>query len=469
MDNLAGKRLVILGLARQGIALARYAAEAGADVVVSDLRDRAKLEASIKTLDGLGINFVLGEHPMNLLEGTDILAISGGVPSDIPLVKAARTRGIAISNDSQEFIRRTPAQCIGITGSAGKTTTTALTGAMGRASGRKTWVGGNIGRPLIADLAFMQADDLVVQELSSFQLEIWQHSPPIAAVLNITPNHLDRHKSMTVYSDAKANIMRYQKEDGIAILAADDPGAIALAPLVRGRLRLFSIRDEVRDGAFVGKGKIWLRTAAGLETAVCSLDKIPLRGRHNIANVCAAVTLADSAGIPVEAMAAAIRDFQGVEHRLELVATINGVQYINDSIATAPERALAAVESFDEPLILLAGGKDKDMAWEAWAERVNTRVKHVVLFGKLADLMASHLKCGQTAGEVKAMQSRAEVLEEAVAIASATAVPGDVVLLSPGGTSYDAYEDFAERGNHFRSLVRELEMEPSRLAADRGR
>ncbi len=469
MDDLAGKRLVILGLARQGMALARYAAGAGADVVVSDLRTRTKLQASIDSLDGLGINYVLGEHPLNLLEGTDILAVSGGVPLDIPLVKAAQMRGIAISNDSLEFIRRTPAQCIGITGSAGKTTTTALTGAMGHAAGRKTWIGGNIGRPLIADLEIMEAGDLVVQELSSFQLEIWQYSPPIAAVLNITPNHLDRHKSMDVYSNAKANIIRYQNEDGIAVLAADDPGAMALAPLVRGRLRLFSILAEVRDGAFVRNGKIWLRTAVDKERAVCSLDEIPLRGRHNIANVCAAVTLADSAGIPIEAMAAAIRGFRGVDHRLELVATVNGVQYINDSIATAPERALAAIESFEEPLVLLAGGKDKDMVWETWAERVNERVKHVVLFGKLADLLADHLNRGQTVGKQTAVQSRASDLAEAVAIAAATAVPGDIVLLSPGGTSYDAYEDFAERGNHFKSLVRKLEDEPSYFAADRGR
>ena len=456
MDDLAGKRLVILGLARQGMALARYAADAGARVVVSDLRTHAQLQASIDILNGLGIDYVLGEHPMNLLEGTDILAISGGVPSDIPLVRAARAQGIVISNDSQEFIRRTPASCIGITGSAGKTTTTALTGAMGKAAGRKTWIGGNIGRPLISELQIMQADDLVVQELSSFQLEIWRHSPPIAAVLNITPNHLDRHKSMSVYSDAKANIIRHQNGSGIAVLSADDAGSLALAPLARGRLRLFSTQQEVQDGAFVRNEKIWLRTISDREIAVCDIEEIQLRGQHNIVNVCAAVPLADSARIPVGAMVDAIRSFHGVEHRLELVATIDGVQFINDSIATAPERALAAIDSFDEPLILLAGGKDKNMVWDNWARRVNKRAKHVILFGQLTDLLSEYLAIGGTTGKLRTTQSKATNLAEAVEIASAMAVSGDIILLAPGGTSYDAYDDFAERGDHFRSLVKDI-------------
>ncbi len=468
MDDLAGKRLVILGLARQGMALARYAAESGADVVISDLRTHTQLQASIASLKGLGIDYVLGEHPMSLLEGTDILAISGGVPADIPLVKAAQARGIMISNDSQEFIQRAPATCIGITGSAGKTTTTALTGAMGKAAGRQTWIGGNIGRPLIAELQTMQPNDLIVQELSSFQLEIWQHSPPIAAVLNITPNHLDRHKSMAIYSDAKANILRYQNSEDIAVLSADDPGSLALVPLVRGRLRLFSMHQDVHDGAFVRNGKIWLRSDSETEIAVCPLEAIQLRGRHNIINVCAAITLADSAGIPVAAMVDAIQSFRSVEHRLELVATLDGVQFVNDSIATAPERALAAIDSFDEPLILLAGGRDKDMVWDEWARRVNERVKHVILFGELANMLSERLTSGHGTESMRAKQSRATDLAEAVEIASSAAVSGDVTLLAPGGTSFDAYLDFAARGEHFRSLVQDIVEGHSYFLADSG-
>ncbi|MBK8985096.1 MAG: UDP-N-acetylmuramoyl-L-alanine--D-glutamate ligase [Chloroflexi bacterium] len=449
MDKLSGKRLLILGLARQGKALARFAAEVGAQVTISDLRPPEKLAGSLADLHDLNLTYVLGEHPMSLLEEMDVLAISGGVPADAPLVLAARQRGITITNDSQEFMKRAPTAVIGITGSAGKTTTTALTGVMGQVAGRRTWVGGNIGRPLIADLHKMQPDDMVVQELSSFQLEIWTQSPRVAAVLNVTPNHLDRHKTMAAYANAKANILRYQSADDVAVLAADDAGAMSLAGEVRGRLRTFSRRGAVADGAFVRDEYIWLKN--GRETAVCPLSDIHLPGQHNVLNVLAAVTLADTVGIPAEAMRQAIRTFRGVEHRLELVRELRGARYINDSIATAPERALAALASFDEPLILLAGGRDKDMQWDEWTRQVTERVKHVVLFGDLAAMLERRLaEAGYT------QMTRVEGLATAVATAAHLAKPGDIVLLSPGGTSYDAFTDFAERGEHFRVLVAEL-------------
>ncbi len=449
MDALYGKHLVILGLARQGKALARFAAQAGARVTITDLRSAETLQPALADLSDLDIEFILGEHPMSLLNEADMVAISGGVPANAPLVQAARARNIPVTNDSQEFMKRAPTAVIGITGSAGKTTTTALTGVMGQISGRTTWVGGNIGRPLIADLHKMGPEDMVVQELSSFQLEIWDQSPPVAAVLNVTPNHLDRHKSMTAYADAKANILRFQQETDIAVLAADDPGAWALESEVQGRLRTFSLRGVVEDGAFVRDNEVWLRN--GREKRVCSLDDIQLRGRHNILNVLAAVTLADSVDVPVEAIAQAIRTFKGVEHRLELVRELNGVRYINDSIATAPERTLAALAAFDEPLILLAGGRDKEMAWDEWTEQVARRVKQVILFGDLAEMLAGRLETA-----VYHPVSRGQNLAEAVKSAAAIAQPGDVVLLSPGGTSFDAFTDFAERGEVFRQLVNAL-------------
>ncbi len=450
MDALYGKRLVILGLARQGTALARFAVGVGAQVVVSDLRPAEKLAGALAELADLPLTYVLGEHPMSLLEGADVLAISGGVPTDMPLVQAARQQGILLTNDSLEFMRRVSAPVIGITGSAGKTTTTALTGLICQTAARRTWVGGNIGRPLIADLDKIDADDLVVQELSSFQLELWPQSPPIAAVLNITPNHLDRHKTMEAYTAAKANIVRYQGAGDTAVLSADDPGSMALTALVRGRLRLFSAQRPVEDGAFVCDGQIWLRDGQR-ERPLLPLAEIPLRGAHNVLNVLAAVTLADSVAIEPAAMAQAIRTFRGVEHRLEEVAIVRGVRYVNDSIATAPERALAALDSFTEPLILLAGGQDKNMVWHEWAQRVMARVKHVVLFGALANTLASYLaQAGCT------RYSQVQTLAEAVEVAAKTAVAGDIVLLSPGGTSYDAFQDFAERGQVFRELVRAL-------------
>ncbi len=454
MDEWEGKHLVILGLARQGTALARFAAEAGASVTVSDLRSTEKLASEMDELKDLKITFVMGEHPMEMLNETDVLAISGGVPADSAFVTAAREKGITITNDSQEFIKRAPGDVIGITGSAGKTTTTALTGVIGQVAGRRTWVGGNIGRPLIADLNKIGPDDMVVQELSSFQLEIWAQSPPIATVLNITPNHLDRHKTMAAYVNAKANILRHQKSSGIAILSADDPGSLALSPMVKGRLRLFSRNREVEDGAFIRDGQLWLRN--GKESAVCLLSRIKLRGQHNILNVLAAVTLADTVGVPPEAMEEAIETFRGVEHRLEFIRMIDGVQYINDSIATAPERALAAIDSFSEPVILLAGGRDKNMEWGEWAIKVQEKARHIILFGELAETLDKHLAQQRKKVSEPSAVTRVETMEEAVLTATEIAEAGDVVLLSPGGTSFDAFVDFAERGEQFRQQVRAL-------------
>ncbi len=457
MDTLTGKHLLILGLARQGMALARFAVSVGAKVTVSDLRLAEELQANLSELADCPIAIVLGEHPLSLLDGVDVLAVSGSVPADAPIVQEALARGILVTNDSQLFAERNQARrTIGITGSAGKTTTTTLTGLICQASGAPTWVGGNIGRPLISHLAQIQADDIVVQELSSFQLEWWRRSPPAAAVLNITPNHLDRHRTMAAYSQAKANILRYQSGDGVAVLCADDPGAMTLAPLAAGRLRLFSRQQPVADGAFVRDGQLWLRDGQ-TETAICRRSEIRLRGEHNVWNVLAAITLADAVGVPVAAMRQAIGGFSGVAHRLETVRTVNGVLYVNDSIATAPERALAAIDAFSEPLILLAGGRDKEMVWDVWTQRVRQRAKAVVLFGALAPALAGRLAAQAVNGQTSPAVVQCHTLAEAVQAAVQLAEPGDVVLLAPGGTSYDAFVDFADRGEQFRQLVWEKE------------
>ena len=453
MDRLNGKRLLILGLARQGKALARFATAVGADVTISDLRSAEILTNDLNELADLPIRFVLGEHPLSLLDETDILALSGGVPLEAPFVRAAVEAGIELTNDSLEFLRRSPTQKhIGITGSAGKTTTTSLVGAMGRQSPQTTWVGGNIGHPLLADLDEMSADDIVVQELSSFQLEIWPQSPAIAAVLNITPNHLDRHKTMDVYTAAKAHIVTHQTADDIAVLSKDDAGSAGLASACNGRVRWFSRLEEVNDGAFLRQNDLVLRDG-NTETIVCQIEDIQLRGTHNISNVLAASIMADSVGITTDVMKQAVRQFTGVPHRLEPVATINGVHYINDSIATAPERALAAIGAFSEPLVLLAGGRDKKMDWEQWTTTVTNQAKEIVLFGDLAPMLEDRLtQAGRRNGWVRAAD-----LAEAVSIAHRKAVSGDIVLLSPGGTSFDAFKDFAERGELFRQLVRQLD------------
>jgi UDP-N-acetylmuramoylalanine--D-glutamate ligase len=453
-DELFGKRVVILGAARQGLALARFAVDVGAKVVLSDLQPAESLVIGLNEFADVPMEIILGEHPMSLLEDADIVAVSGGVPLELPLLQEAQKRDIPVTNDSFEFMKRAKAPIIGITGSAGKTTTTALTGKMAKQAGRRTWVGGNIGRPLISNLTEIDEEDVIVQELSSFQLELWRKSPHVAAVLNLTQNHLDRHKTMDAYRKAKSNILRYQDGQDVAILSADDPGAMSMKEEVRCRLRTFSLFQEVQDGSFVRDEEIWQRDGH-TEEKVSDLDSIKLRGNHNVLNVLASVILADSVGIPRDAIARAIASFTGVEHRLELVRTIRGVQYVNDSIATAPERVLAAIDSFSEPLILLAGGQDKDMEWEEWAIQVIERAKSVVLFGELADDLNSYL--GQAKkSRSKPFIARTDSLDEAIKTATRLSEAGDVVLLSPGGTSFDAFIDFSERGDVFRKLVMEI-------------
>ncbi len=459
-NSFSGQRVAILGLARQGTALAHYLVRQGADVVVSDLRPADQLQEALGELAGMPIETVLGGHPLTLLDGADLLCPSAGVPTDAPIVREAQARGIPLSNDSQIFLTACPALVIGITGSAGKTTTTALTGEMCRAGGRRTWVGGNIGRSMLLDLDSIRPDDVVVMELSSFQLEIMTSRVAVGAILNLTPNHLDRHKTMEAYTAAKARLLDHQSVDDLALLGKDDPGSWALRSQVRGRLRAFSLEERVAQGAFLKEGVVMVSWADG-EQSVCSADELRLPGRHNVLNALAATALADAVGIPVEAMAEAARTFTGVEHRMELVRERAGVRWYDDSIATAPERMMAALRSFAEPLVLLAGGRDKDLPWEQAAFLIGERVRDVVLFGEAAGLIRSHLdRCRQGAETPTEWRLervvQVENLERAVEAAAGLARPGDVVLLSPGGTSFDAYRDFVERGDHFQELVRRL-------------
>lgn len=452
------RAVVILGLARQGKALARFFVEQGAQVTVSDARSAEALRGMLAELEGLPLRYVLGGHPLTLLDGCDLLCLSGGIPNDLPLVLEAARRGIPLSNDAQEFVMRSPAPVIGITGSAGKTTTTALVGEMVRAAGFTTWVGGNIGNPLIADLGRIQPTDRVVMELSSFQLELMTVSPAVAGVLNITPNHLDRHKTMAAYRAAKAHIVQHQRPGDVAVLGYDEPNARSLAAETPAQVRYFSGSTEVAEGTFLRGATLVLRRA-GRDTEIIRRDEIQLRGLHNVLNVLAAAALADAAGVPVPAMRSAIIDFTGVEHRLEEVRRWQGVLWVNDSIATAPERVLAALASFTEPLILLAGGRDKDLPWEEFARRAVRRVRVVITFGEAAGLIQRQLEAAWAeAGAAATLEALipAGTLEQAVAEAAARARPGEVVLLSPGGTSFDAFRDFAERGERFRQLVTAL-------------
>jgi len=462
--NLSGRKVVILGLARQGTALARFLAQVGAEVTVSDRQGEAALADYLTELADLPIRYVLGEHPLSLLDKADLLCLSGGVPVDVPIVVEAQRRGIPLSNDAQLFLERCQAPVIGITGSAGKTTTTALVGEMCRVAGMRTWVGGNIGNPLIADLDEIGPDDWVVMELSSFQLEVMTVSPHVAAVLNITPNHLDRHKTMDAYVAAKRNIVAHQKSEDFALLGYDDADTRAMALETAAHLLWFSGGAEVEDGAFKTNGELTLRLG-GLDRVICQASEVRLRGRHNLLNVLAACALAGVAGVPVEAMQRVVTTFTGVEHRLELVRELNGVQWYDDSIATAPERSLAALRSFEEPIMLLAGGCDKKLPWDEFAAETVRRVYHLVTFGEAGPMIARVVEerlsaapplsiplGGMKGGRLEGV-TQVETLEEAVEVAARLTRPGEVVLLSPGATSFDAFRDFAERGDRFKELV----------------
>ncbi len=458
MKDWTGKRVLIIGAARQGTSLARYLATHGADVVLNDNRPASLLQEARERLAGLPVGWVLGDHPVTLLEDVDLVCPSGGVPLDLPLLAEARRRGIALSNDSQVFLELAPCRTIGITGSAGKTTTTTLVGRILEASGvRKTWVGGNIGNPLIDAVDQISPDDLAVIELSSFQLDLMSRSPQIAAVLNLSPNHLDRHGTMAAYTAAKANILRFQRADDVAVIGRADPNAMALEDLVQGRLFTFGLeppkpgRAEV--DAHVQKRQVILQ-GGGEATVVMPVEAVELPGQHNLLNVLAACAIAAAAGAGPEAMQTGVSGFQGVPHRLEFVRRWGEADWYNDSIATAPERALAGLRSFDGPIVLLAGGRDKDLPWEEFAEEVARRVDHLVTFGETAEMIAEKVKAVK--GAQPETISSHERLLEAIQAAAIVVSPGDVVLLSPGGTSFDEFKDFAERGECFKRWVSDL-------------
>jgi UDP-N-acetylmuramoylalanine--D-glutamate ligase len=521
----AGKKVVILGLARQGLALARFFVEAGAHTTISDAAPAEKLTQEITQLGDLPVHLVLGGHPLSLLDECDLLCLSGGVPPQIELVQTAIARGIPLSNDSLLTLQLARSRGLGpliaLTGSSGKTTTTTLVGLMLAASakwrGKAVHVGGNIGTPLIDRLPTITFGEPMVLELSSFQLELFDPQiawrtlagvgPDVAAILNITPNHLDRHPNMESYAKAKLNLLRHLPPNAQMVMSADDPvtqrleqrwGEAELQPLpptwhLDETLAEMQAIVADRTEAVIGFSRLhpltcgaWLEGDTLLYNGqrICQRSEILLRGDHNISNLLAAAAISGAAGADIPAMRQVATSFQGVRHRLEIVNAQQQVTWINDSIATAPERAVAALRCFpagEQTLILLAGGKDKNLPWDSFADEVLTRVNHLIGFGNAGAMIVS--KVQERAQYMKRHAPNCAVvqrLDEAVGLAarvagltahttstrrdsSATNGNGSghsshettptVILLSPGGTSYDAYRDFEERGDHFRRLI----------------
>ncbi len=460
MSDWTGKHVLILGAARQGLALARWMSKHGVHVTLSDKRSEAELEASRQSLADTPVGWVLGGHPLESLDGIDMLCLSGGVPLNLPIVQEAIKRDIPLSNDTQVFMEAVPCKTVGITGSAGKTTTTALLGKMAEFSMEnktgRAYTGGNIGDPLINYVDEMRPQDIAILEISSFQLDQMSISTNVAAVLNITPNHLDRHGTMEAYTAAKARLLDFQNESDIAVLGRDDPGAWNLRERVKGRLLSFGLSNLPADqsGTYVSDELYHLRDGNAYMLLPIQ-NAIHLRGEHNCQNVLAAITCGHAAGLSLDAILDAIDTFHGVPHRLELVRELNGVNWYNDSMATTPERAIAAIQSFDEPIVLILGGRDKDLPWEDLSALAQKRARHIVVFGEAADLILKSLE-RVGSDQRRSVVYRCGGLQEAVQKAAEVAEAGDIVLLSPGGTSFDEFIDFAERGERFRSWVQEL-------------
>jgi UDP-N-acetylmuramoylalanine--D-glutamate ligase len=451
-----GKRVTILGGARQGQAAARWLVHHKAFVTINDQRNAEQMAIARSDLDDIPVSWVLGSHPVEILDKTDIVCLSGGVPLNNPIVIEAVRRGIPLTNDTQVFMETVPCKTVGITGSAGKTTTTALVGQMAKtAISEKVFIGGNIGDPLLNYVDIIKPGDLAILEISSFQLEQMTLSPNVATILNITPNHLDRHNTMEAYTASKQRILSFQGRGDTAVLCREDAGSWGLRGKVNGRLITFGFGriPGKLDGSFLSDGFLKMREG-GVEIPMIHRNEIQLRGDHNVMNTLAAFAIGYAAGLPLDAMQEAAKDFRGVAHRLELVREWNGVKWYNDSIATAPERTMAAIRSFTEPIILLLGGRDKNLPWEELAALVHERVERVVIFGEAAEKISAALE--QAHGPIQMKIDHCKDLEEAVQTAARVTEPGEVVLLSPGGTSFDQFRDFEERGEAFRKWVSEL-------------
>jgi UDP-N-acetylmuramoylalanine--D-glutamate ligase len=408
----------------------------------------------LRDLCGLPVNLSLGKNDPADIATADRVFVSQGVPLDIPALAAARERGVPLDSMTRLFLDLCPGPVVGITGSSGKTTVTSLVSAAFAAAGKEHVVGGNIGVGLLSLLDDIGPQTWVVLEISHTQLELTTRSPHVACVLNVTPNHLDRY-SWESYVALKRNIVRHQTPDDIAVLGYDNEVSRSLASDTGGKVVFFSDSADLPGPAALLRDGVVVWRDRAKDTPVVWTEEIPLRGRHNVANVLAATAVAAACGIPADAIATAVRGFKAVPHRLEFVAEVDGVAYYNDSIATTPERTLAGIRSFQEPVVLLLGGREKRLPLDAMFREVCGRCRAVVFFGeaKKALVAAARAACDAVDKERQPALHIVDTLDDAVPAARAAARRGDVVLLSPACTSFDAYDNFEERGDHFRRLV----------------
>ncbi len=449
-NSLKGKRVAVIGLGVSNRPLVEGLLGAGVPVTVCDRRRREEFNGLIETLERRGMTAALGPDYLEHLNGADIIFRTPGLRPDVPQIAQAVAAGAELTSEMEAFLNLCPCRIIAVTGSDGKTTTTTIIAGLLKAAGYRTFVGGNIGHPLLCQLDSIRPDDMVVLELSSFQLMTVRQSPGIAVVTNLAPNHLDVHKDMAEYVAAKRNIFAYQDGCDRLVLNADNEITAGFAQEARGAVTLFSRRRTVEGGVYLRE-----KTVMCGGRPVLTTDDILLPGLHNLENYMAAVAAVDGL-VPDEVIRDFARTFGGVEHRIELVRELDGVRYYNDSIASSPSRTIAGLRSFAQKVILIAGGYDKHIPYDMLGPEIAKSVKFLLLTGDTSEkIKAATLAApGYEAGGPDIYDCAD--LEAAVARAWALAVPGDVVILSPASASFDRFKNFEERGKAFKNYVNAL-------------
>lgn len=446
--DLSGKKVLVMGAGISGAAVAKVAKRLGARVALSDAKPVEKLGSVPGDLVSAGIEFISGPQDPAILTGVQLLIPSPGISINHPLIRQAMAKDIEVISEVEFAFRVTDASFVAITGTNGKTTTTTLTGEILTKAGKKVVVGGNIGIALSEAVYNLADDAIAVAEISSFQLEgVKYFRPHACAILNLTPDHIDRHGTLQVYQETKERIFARQTNRDFLVLNYDDSVVRDMAQRAHSQVIYFSTTQALPEGAYVRDGNIVLALNGETET-VCPVTEMGIRGAHNVQNALAACALAKTCGVSTTVMADTLRNFQGVEHRLEYIAEIDGVKYFNDSKATNPESAIVALQAFAEPVILVAGGYDKGTDLHAFMTEIKNHVRELILLGQAADRFAAAAK----EHEITAVH-RAETFPEAVAMAEKLAKSGESVLLSPACASYDMFSNYEERGRVFKQLV----------------
>lgn len=451
--DLKNKRVLVIGLAVTGVPLVQILCKLGANVTVNDLKEEKDLKDSINGLSNLNINYILGQHPRDIdsLGYIDLVVVSPGVPLETPFIKSIREKGIEIIGEIELAYRLTKGHIVAITGTNGKTTTTALVGEIFKNSGRTTHVVGNIGLAFISKALETKEDDVIVIETSSFQLEtIVDFHPRVGAFLNLTPDHLNRHKTMENYRQAKISLFRNQNKEDFAIINYDDVQVREITKDLNARKIYFSRKEQLDKGVFINDGKILFTDDRGKQEII-SIEEIYIPGKHNLENALAAVAISIAMDVDIKVISDSLKTFKGVAHRVETVGIIGGVKFVNDSKATNIDAAIKAVEAIDAPILLLAGGQDKGAEFDDFINAFNGKVKHMFVYGETAQklLQRAHQLNFKDVTKVKD-------LDEAVNSAYKISSSGDTVLLSPACASWDMYKNFELRGEHFKEIVAKL-------------